>query len=106
MATNSQGPEYQTFREHYERLVTVIQDPLPLANRLFSRGIIDVYLLQRLNTRGLGFENTTTLLIAVLAKIQCDPNTFYVFMSALKEDPSLKSLVESMESKCFCGEDV
>ena len=34
-------------------------------------------------------------------QIRTDPNTFYEFLSALKEDPSMKSLVESVESKCF-----
>ena len=43
MATNSQPqetPEYRTFREHYDRLYHAIQDPLSLAARLFSQGIM------------------------------------------------------------------
>ena len=105
MATNSQpqeNPEYRTLREHYDRLVNAISEPLPLATRLFARSIIDSTLLQRVNVPALpSFEKTNTLLSAVLGKIQTDPSVFGVFLSALKEDPSVQPLVESMESKCL-----
>ena len=103
MATNSQPqetPEYRTFREHYARLVHAIQNPLSLATQLFTRNIIDFSLLQRVNTLGFTtFQNSNTLLSAVLEKIQTDPRMFSEFLSALKEDPSMQSLVESMQSK-------
>ena len=103
MATNSQPqetPEYRTFREHYSRLYNAIQDPLSLATQLFTRSIIDFSILQRVNTLGFTtFQNTTTLLTAVLGKIQTDSRMFGAFLSALNEDPSMKSLVESMEGK-------
>ena len=105
MTTNTQPqetPEYRTFREHYDSLVIAVSDPLPLAARLFARSIIDSTLLQRVNVPALPpFQNTSTLLTAVLGKIQTDPSAFGVFLSALKDDPSMQSLVESMESKCF-----
>ena len=105
MATNSQPqetPEYRTFREHYDRLVNSISDPLPLATRLFARSVIDFTLLQRMNTLGFTtFQNTNSLLSAVLGKIQTDPSTFHVFLSALSEGTSTSPLVESMQSKCF-----
>ena len=110
MATNSQPqetPEYRTFREHYDRLVHAIQDPLSLAARLFTRSIIDPTLLQRVNVPALPpFQNTITLLTAVLGKIQTDPRMFSVFLSALKEDPSIQSLAESMQSKCFIDKNI
>ena len=103
MATNSQPqetPEYRLFREHYSKLYHTIQDPLSLATQLFTRSVIDSSLLQRVNTLGFTtFQNTTTLLTAVLGKIQTDPRMFHGFMSALNEDPSMQSLVESMQSK-------
>ena len=103
MATNTQPqetPEYRTFREHYGILVTAILDPLPLATRLFARSIIDFTLLQQMNTFGFTvFQNTNTLLSAVLGKIQTDPSTFGKFLLTLKEDSSMESLVESMQSK-------
>ena len=103
MATISQPqetPEYRTFREHYDKLVTAIQDPLPLATRLFARNIIDFTLLQQMNTLGFtAFQNTNTLLSAVLGKIQTDPSAFGIFLLALNEDSSMQSLVESMQSK-------
>jgi len=101
MATNSQPqetPEYRTFRVHYDRLVHAIQDPLPLAARLFARSIIDSTLLQCMIVPALPpFQKTNTLLTAVLGKIQTDPRMFSVFLSALNEDPSMQSLVESMQ---------
>ena len=110
MATNSQPqetPEYHTLREHYDRLVNAISEPLPLAARLFARSIIDSTLLQRVNVPALpSFQNTSTLLSAVLGKIQSDPSVFGAFLSALNEDPSMQSLVESMESKCSICADV
>ena len=110
MATNSQPqetPDYRTFREHYSGLVAAIQDPLPLATRLFARSIIDCTLLQRMNTLGFTtFQNTNTLLSTVLGKIQTNPSAFGEFLLALNEDPSMQSLVESMQSKCFNGKDI
>ena len=103
MATNSQPqetPEHQTFREHYARLVHAIQNPLSLATQLFTRNIIDSSLLQQMNTLGFTiFQNANTLLTAVLGKIKTDPRTFRLFLSALNEDPSMQSLVESIQSK-------
>ena len=55
-----------------------------------------------MNTLGFTtFQNTNTLLSAVLGKIQTDPSVFGVFSLALKEDPSMQLLVESMQSKCL-----
>ena len=110
MATNSQPqetPEYRTFREHYARLYHAIQNPLSLATQLFTKSIIDSSLLQQMSTLGFTtFQNTNTLLSAVLGKIQTDPSVFVVFLSALKEDPSMQLLVESMESKCLICEGI
>ena len=95
-------PEYHTFREYYDRLLLATQDPLLLATQLFTSSIIDYALLQQVNVPALPpFQKTNTLLTAVLGKIQTDPTTFSVFLSALNEDPSMQSLVESMQGKCF-----
>ena len=103
MATNLQPqeiPEYRILREHYDRLVTAISDPLLLATRLFARSIIDPTLLQRVNMATFTpLQNTNTLLCAVLGKIQTDPSAFSAFLSALNEDTSMQSLAESMQSK-------
>ena len=105
MATNSQHqetPEYRTFREHYVRLYHAIQNPLSLATQLFTKSIIDSSIMQQMSTLSFTtFQNTNTLLSTVLGKIQTDTSAFGVFLSALKEEPSTQSLVESMESKCL-----
>ena len=110
MTTNTlsqETPEYRTFQEHYARLYHAIQNPLSLATQLFTKSIIDSLILQQMSTLGVTtFQNTNTLLTAVLGKIQTDPKMFSVFLSALKEDPSMQSLVESMESKCLICEGI
>ena len=109
MATNTQPqetPEYRIFRDHYDRLVTTILDPLLLATRLFARNIIDSTVKEQMSVLGLSrvYKNDT-LLSAVELQIQTDQRMFGVFLSALKEDSAMQSLVESMESKCvFVGE--
>ena len=105
MATNSQPqetPEYRTFREHYDRLVHAIQDPLPLATRLFSQGIITSVVKEEMSVLGRSrLDKNNTLLSAVETQIRSDPSVFYVFLATLNEDPSMHSLAESMKSKCF-----
>ena len=107
MATNSQPqetPEYCTFREHYYRLYHAIQDPLSVATRLFARSIITSAVTGRMIAMGLStLEKNSVLLSAVEMQIRTDPKTFYEFLSALNEDPSMWGLVESIQSKCFTG---
>ena len=103
MATNTQPQEtleYRTFREHYDRLVHTIQDPLPLATRLFTHGIITYEVKDRVNILGLSkLEKTDKLLSAIEGQIRSEPNMFQHFLSALNEDPTMHLLVESMQSK-------
>ena len=108
MATNSQQetPEYRIFREHYDRLVHAIQEPLPLATRLFSQGIITSAVKERMIVLGLSrLEKNSALLSAVEMQIQTNPGALCVFLSALDEDPSLQALVESIQSMCLICED-
>ena len=44
-------------------------------------------------------EKNSLLLSAVEMQIRTNPSVLHVFLSALKEDPSMQPLVESMESK-------
>ena len=100
--------EYRIFREHYDRLIHSIQDPLPLATRLFIQGVIKSTEKEHMSVFGLPtLDKNSALLRAVKIQIQLDPKIFYVFLSSLKEDSSLQSLalVESMQSKFFTCED-
>ena len=94
------SPEYDAFLLHYAKALDTIQDPLSLAARLFAKGIIDCTVLQSV-TAVPRLQSTRTLLSAVEVRIQTDPRTFQAFVSTVKEDPSLQSLVESMEGECF-----
>ena len=105
MATNSQPqetPEYRTFREHYYRLMQAIQDPLSLAAQLYSQGIIASAVKEQMSVLGLSrLEKNNVLLNAVEMQIQTDPSVLHIFLATLNEDPSVQSLVESMQSKFF-----
>ena len=64
-------------------------------------------MLESVNISALSrFQNTHTLLSAVGGQIRTNLSMFRVFLSALKEDSSMQSLVESMEgkfsSRIFC----
>ena len=99
--------EYRIFRKHYDRLVLSIQDPLPLATRLFTKGVIISAVKEKISVLGLStLEKNNALLTAVEKHIQLDPQIINVFLSASNEDPSLQSLVESMQSKFFMCEDI
>ena len=96
-----ESPEYSTFREHYDRLYRAIQDPLSLSVQLFSKGIISSVVQQRMAILGLSrLQKNIVLLSAVEMQIRTNSQTFHVFVSALNEDFSMQSLVESMQSKC------
>ena len=101
MATNTQPqetPEYRAFREHYDRLYHAIQDPLSLATRLFSRGIITSVVKEKVTVSALTrLEKNDALLTAVLGRIRTDLRMFHEFLSTLNEDTSMKSLVKSIQ---------
>ena len=104
MATNQERqetPEYSNFQAHYCELMYAIEDPLPLAARLFSLGIIEHAVLQRVSiTPALpGLEKSVILLSAVEGQIRTKPSTFHLFLEALKVEPSLQYLAESMEGR-------
>ena len=104
MVTKSQPqetPEYRTFREHYDRLYHAIQDPLSLATHLFSQGIIAPAVKEDMSVPVSRLEKNNALLSAVEMQIHTNSSAYHVFLSALKEDATMQSLVESMQSKCL-----
>ena len=97
-----ESPEYRIFRDHYSRLYHAIQDPLSLANRLFTQGIIPSAVKENMSVSTFSrLEKNGALLSAVEMQIRTNSRTYYVFLSALKVDTSLQSLVESLQSKCY-----
>ena len=108
MATNprrQETPECRTFREHYDSLYRLIQEPLSLATRMYSQGIIASAVKEQMSSLSLSrLEKNNALLNVVEMQLQTNPSVLHVFLSALKEDPSMLSLVGSMESKCFMCE--
>ena len=104
MAQSQETPEYRTFREHYDSLYHAIQDPLSLANRLFSQGIIALTVQEQMGVSRLSrLEKNNVLLGAIEMQIHTNPSTLSMFLSILNEDPSVQSLGENMRGKqCMC----
>ena len=106
MATNPQlqeTPEYHAFRKHYAKLAEAIQQPLSLANQLFSKEIITSEVKERMRVPLLSrLDKNSELLSAVEIRIKTDPSVFPLLLSSLKDDASLRPLVESMQSKYLC----
>ena len=104
MATHKaqESTEYRIFRQHYDRLVHSIQEPLHMGIVLYSQGIITsevrVYMSMATLTT---LEKNNALLSAVEKEIHPDPQIFHKFVSALNEVPYLSPMVESMQSKFF-----
>ena len=98
-----ESPEYFIFRKHYAILCDTIQDPLTLAVLLYIRGIVTKEVRDRTFTLGLStLQKSNALLSAVEGQIRLNPETFHEFLSDLKEDPSMRLLVERMKSKYSC----
>ena len=106
MATNlepQETQEYCIFRAHYDRLYHTIQDPLTLATRLFASNIITSAVREQMSAMGRSrLDNNGALLTAVGTQIQTNPNTLYLFLSALDEDPPMQSLAENIRGKKCC----
>ena len=108
MATNprhQETPECRTFREHYDSLYHLIQDPLSLATRMYSLGILTPAVKEQMSVPSFSrLEKNNALLNVVEIQLQTKPSVLHVFLSALKEDSSMRSLAESMQSKSFMCE--
>ena len=82
-----------------------IQDPVSLAARIYSQGIITSAVKEQMSMLGLSrLEKNYALLNVDEMQLQTNLSVLHVFLSVLKEDPSMQSLVESMQSKCFVCE--
>ena len=75
---------------------------LSLAAQLYSQGIIASAVKEQMSVLGLPrLEKNNVFLNAVAMQIQTDPSVLHIFLATLNEDPSVQSLVESMQSKFF-----
>ena len=82
-----------------ESTILAIQDPLPLAIRLYRKAIISSVVMGQMSVVGLSTrQKNSALLSAVEKQIQVVPQAFHEFLSALNEEPYMQSLVESMQS--------
>ena len=100
MAQPQETPEYRTFREHYDSLYHAIQDPLSLANRLFTQGIIALAVKEQMSVSPLSrLEKNNALLGAIDMQIRTNPSTLNTLLSILNEDSSVQSLVKNMRGK-------
>jgi len=70
-ARHQETPECRTFREHYDSLYHVIQDPLSLATRTYSRGILTPAVKEQMSVPSLSrLEKSNALLNDVEMQLQ------------------------------------
>ena len=73
-ARHQETPECRTFREHYDSLYHVIQDPLSLATRTYSRGILTPAVKEQMSVPSLSrLEKSNALLNDVEMQLQTKP---------------------------------
>ena len=89
----------EVFRQHYDILVSAIQDPESLADRLFAKNVIGIGLLQEVQLKCLteAMKNRK-LLLAVHNQLVANPCKFTEVVKALRRDSTLKSVVEKLQS--------
>ena len=99
LSMNDQTPELGAFRAHYKKLVDVIQNtPETLSAALFSKGIISRELNAEV-TIVLGISPAVKahmLMNAVYGKISENPANLSIFLTALREEPPLVTLADSI----------
>ena len=72
---------------------------------MYSQDIITSAVKEEMSVLGRSrLEKNSVLLNAVEMQLQTKPSVLHMFLSALKEDPSMQSLAENMQSKCFMCE--
>ena len=94
------------FRQHYEVLVSAIQDPESLADGLFSRKVIGMGLLQEVQLESLTkAKKSRKLLFAVQNQLVVNPCKFTEVVEVLQGFDILESVVEKLQSDyCECAE--
>ena len=71
---HQETPECCTFREHYDSLYHAIQDPLSLATRTYSRGILTPAVKEQMSVPSLSrLEKSNALLNDVEMQLQTKP---------------------------------
>jgi len=90
-----------------------IQSPETLANKLFSRRVIDTCVKEKVHLPTLTtHEKCQILLNAVERQIKYRHERFYKFVHALQDEPTMedlsRQLIEDAASKCFtnCSDSV
>ena len=72
---------------------------------MYSQDIITSAVKEEMSVLGRSrLEKNSVLLNAVEMQLQTKPSVLHMFLSVLKEDPSMQSLAENMQSKWFMCE--
>ena len=81
------SPEYAAFRECYPDILTAIQSPENLADRLYSQNVIDNEVKEQVHLDPqIIMKKGRILLNAVEKAIRADPACFTVFIKALDQE--------------------
>lgn len=92
--------EASLVRLYYNELVQAIVNPIPVADALYSKGVIDksTQLDAALSSKN-AFDRASKLLSAVERVVGVDPEKFPVFLSVLKEQLTTESLIEEIQQE-------
>ena len=91
----------RVFRDHFQELVSSIQDPDSLAGHLFSHRLLGQGIMHELLADGLGqWKKTRKILLAVQDQIAVHPDKFGKFVEALRSDSSMAYLADKLMRAC------
>ncbi len=101
-ATSDHSPEYLSFRENYEALVSTFRaQPAAYADSLFSNGYIPDEVLEYSRLSGvMDSEKSRKILDAIIHRIELNPSVFHGFIAAIPgpyTDDVVKKLHDSYE---------
>ena len=77
-----------------------IRNPVPLAARLYSAGLLSRHTRDKINELTLREQKVTELLVATETTIRLDPSNYHKFVEALEKDSSMQHLCGKLRSTC------
>ena len=90
--------EHRSFKIHYGELISAIQNPIALFDRLHTANLLPQGTAIQINT--LPTEQMQELMDAIETSIQRDSENFYKFVEVLEEDSSIQHLCGELRSTC------
>ena len=98
MASPEASPECQTIQEHTATLIATITSPDPIADHLFSKNIITMDVYESVTSCTSRADKNRKLIFALLNHMKVSPQSFQVFLAALKNQQAYGELIKILQS--------